>query len=136
MSIIYQIHSVFGERVLPLLIIIAAIWFTVAWKPGVANPAARFFPILVDIQFALGLIYWIYGIVAGGSLGVLHLAYGVEAQWPVLSARALVGTGCAARAARHGAPGNGGRTQCVILHCFTRHSLERRKFCISPMNAV
>lgn len=76
MGIIYEIHSVFGERVLPLLIVIAAIWFTVAWKPNQRpNRAARLFPILVDIQFTLGLIWWIYGIVVGFGLNYLSFPF-------------------------------------------------------------
>lgn len=74
MGIIYQIHSIFGERVLPLLIVVAAIWFTVAWKPGQQpHRAARLFPILVDIQFTLGLIWWIYLIASGG--GAIYLGF-------------------------------------------------------------
>lgn len=66
MGTILAIHAIFGERVLPLLIVIAAIWFTIAWKPGVPPArAARLFPVLVDIQFLLGLIYWLYGISVG-----------------------------------------------------------------------
>jgi hypothetical protein len=76
MEIIFRIHSIFGEMVLPLLIVIAAIWFTVAWKPGVRpERPARLFPILVDIQFVLGLIWWIYGIVAGFGIAAGYLAF-------------------------------------------------------------
>jgi hypothetical protein len=58
---IFTIHSIFGERVLPLLIVIAAIWFSVTWKRGVAGSLpARIFPVLVDIQVTLGIIYWVY----------------------------------------------------------------------------
>ena len=66
MGTILSIHALFGERVLPALIVIAAIWFAIAWRPG-AQPmlAARLFPVLVDIQFLLGLIYWLYGISVG-----------------------------------------------------------------------
>lgn len=60
-SLIASIHSIFGERVLPLLIVIAAIWFTVTWKQDAPRSlAARIFPVLVDIQVTLGIIYWIY----------------------------------------------------------------------------
>jgi hypothetical protein len=66
MGIFLAIHALFGERILPLLIIAAAIWFAVAWKPSQPVPAAgRFFPILVELQVALGLIYFIYGLVVG-----------------------------------------------------------------------
>jgi hypothetical protein len=73
MEILKTIHMIFGERVLPLLIVIAAIWFTIAWKPGSpTNRAARLFPVLVDIQFALGLITWIVGIVRGAGIVYRH----------------------------------------------------------------
>jgi hypothetical protein len=61
MSVIYQIHSIFGERVLPLLIVLVAIFLTVTYKPKAPrSPVARFFPILVDLQVTLGIIYWIF----------------------------------------------------------------------------
>ena len=74
MELLKTIHITFGERILPLLIVIAAIWFTIVWKPGSpTNRAARLFPVLVDIQFTLGLIMWIWGIVRGA--GVVYLAW-------------------------------------------------------------
>ncbi|HMQ34397.1 MAG TPA: hypothetical protein PKD53_26920 [Chloroflexaceae bacterium] len=61
MGVIFQIHSIFGERILPLLLVIAAIYLTVTYKPDAPrSPVARIFPILVDIQVTLGLIYWIF----------------------------------------------------------------------------
>lgn len=61
MGVIFQIHSVFGERILPVLILLAAIFLTVTYKAGAPrSPVARIFPVLVDIQVTLGLIYWIY----------------------------------------------------------------------------
>ncbi|HEX5689152.1 MAG TPA: hypothetical protein VFX76_04085 [Roseiflexaceae bacterium] len=66
MSIILTIHRILGEMILPLVIIIVAIWLTVTWKPGAAqHPAARFFPVLVDIQVTLGLLFFIYGLIIG-----------------------------------------------------------------------
>ncbi len=100
MDVIRSIHGVFGERILPLLIVIAAIWFTVTWKQGVANPAARFLPILVDIQFTLGLIYWIYGIAAGGSLGAKALSFPFLLH-PILG---LISVGVAHMAVRPNGP--------------------------------
>lgn len=71
MDWVYAFHAIFGERVLPLLIIIAAVWFTFAWKPPVAGSertlAARIFPQLVTLQFTLGLAYWLYGIFSLGQ---------------------------------------------------------------------
>jgi hypothetical protein len=61
MNIIYQIHSVFGEMVLPLLIVVAAIYLTVTYKKDATRgPVERIFPVLVDLQVTLGLIYWLY----------------------------------------------------------------------------
>jgi hypothetical protein len=68
MSIILGIHRIFGEMVLPLLIVVAAIWLTVSWKPNSPpNAVARLFPVLVDIQVLLGLIFWVFGIVQGNG---------------------------------------------------------------------
>ncbi|NTW01881.1 MAG: hypothetical protein HGA19_11420 [Oscillochloris sp.] len=61
MVVLYQIHSIFGERILPLLIVIAAIYMTVAYKSGAQRgPVERFFPVLIDLQVGLGIIYWIF----------------------------------------------------------------------------
>lgn len=66
MSALYSIHAILGERVLPLLIVLTAIWLTVRWRPdGQRDIVARIFPVLVDIQVALGIIYFIYGLTAG-----------------------------------------------------------------------
>ncbi|GAB4441206.1 MAG: hypothetical protein OHK0015_38220 [Chloroflexi bacterium OHK40] len=61
MQLVRTIHGVFGEMVLPLLIVLAAIYLTVTYKPGAPRgPVARIFPVLVDIQVTLGIILWIY----------------------------------------------------------------------------
>ena len=66
MGIVLTIHQMFGERILPILIILVAIWLTVTWKPGVAfHPAARIFPALVGIQVLLGLIFFIFSLING-----------------------------------------------------------------------
>ena len=66
MGVIFTIHQIFGERVLPLLIVIAAIWFSVTWKPDApSNIIARLFPALVGIQVLLGIIYWLYLLIGG-----------------------------------------------------------------------
>ena len=69
MGLVFTIHQMFGERILPILIILMAIWLVVTWKPGVApHPAARIFPVLVDIQVTLGLIYFVFGLIYGRSV--------------------------------------------------------------------
>ncbi|MFV9507807.1 MAG: hypothetical protein AB4911_24930 [Oscillochloridaceae bacterium umkhey_bin13] len=61
MGTLYQIHFIFGERVLPLLVVIAAIYFTVTYKPDAPRTLVhRLFPVLVDLQVGLGIIYWIF----------------------------------------------------------------------------
>jgi hypothetical protein len=74
MGTIIIIHRWFGGLILPMLLLAAAIWFTVAWKreswPG--RPAQTF-RVLVDIQFLLGLSFWLYMIASGA--GARYLAF-------------------------------------------------------------
>ena len=75
MNVVFTIHQFFGERVLPLLIILAAIYLTVTWKPNAPpNPIARLFPPLVGIQVLLGLIYFVY-LLIGGNTQVLSFPF-------------------------------------------------------------
>lgn len=60
MGTLYQIHRIFGEMILPLVIVAAAIYLTVTYKSGAPrSPVARIFPVLVDLQVGLGIIFWI-----------------------------------------------------------------------------
>jgi heme A synthase len=69
MGIVLIIHRILGEMILPLLIVIAAIYLTVTWKPSAPpSPVARLFPALVGIQVLLGIIWWVFGIVQGNPL--------------------------------------------------------------------
>lgn len=90
MAMINTIHQIFGERVLPLLIVIMAVWLTVNWKPDNPQPnfVARLFPLLVMWQFALGLLYWIYGMVALG-LTSTYLSFPFILH-PILGALAVI----------------------------------------------
>jgi hypothetical protein len=80
-------HRIFGERVLPILILLVAAYLFVTWKPGTPpGSIARIFPILVDWQFALGLVYFIYRFVVGTApayylspLFLLHPLLGLAA---------------------------------------------------------
>lgn len=67
MQIIYQIHNLFGERVLPVLIVVALVWLAVSWGPEVSRRhiAARLLPILIDIHVTLGLVMFIIGTATG-----------------------------------------------------------------------
>lgn len=88
MDIIYQTHSIFGEMILPVLIVVAAIYLTATYKSdGPRTPIARAFPILVDLQVGLGILLWVLKIVtipgaAGYYLGfpfILHPILGIVA---------------------------------------------------------
>ncbi|HSH79435.1 MAG TPA: hypothetical protein VLA19_13010 [Herpetosiphonaceae bacterium] len=76
MDVLFTIHQIVGEMVLPLAIVVAAIWLTVRWRPGAEPDAvARFFPVLVDIQVTLGLIYFIYRIATGAAGNLLTFPF-------------------------------------------------------------
>ena len=96
MGVIFTIHQMLGERVLPLLIVLAAIWFTVTWKPDApATIITRLFPVLVDIQVTLGIIYWLYLLITGNPR-MLSFPFILH---PLLG---LVAAGVAHRAAKGG----------------------------------
>jgi hypothetical protein len=68
MGVVFAIHQIFGERILPILIVLVAIWLVVTWKPGATpHPAARLFPALVGIQALLGLIFFVFNLINGRS---------------------------------------------------------------------
>lgn len=76
MDTLRLIHAVIGERILPLLIVLTAIYLTIIWKPDAqSNPVARFFPVLIDIQVTLGLLYFVYLLFAGGGGRVLSFPF-------------------------------------------------------------
>lgn len=61
MDLIFTIHGIFGEQILPLLIVLAAIFLTVTYKPDAPRSlVSRIFPVLVDLQVGLGIILWVY----------------------------------------------------------------------------
>ncbi|MGB9738670.1 hypothetical protein [Chloroflexus sp.] len=63
---IRQIHAIFGREVMSVLIVVAAIYPAFTYRPNTPrSPVARIFPVLVDIQATLGLIYWLVGIFSG-----------------------------------------------------------------------
>lgn len=97
MNVLLLIHRILGEMILPLVIVILAIWLTVSWKPnGPANPLARFFPILVDIQILLGLLTFVILLVGGNARMlsfpfILHPILGLAATF--VAHRAVKGGG-------------------------------------------
>ncbi len=78
-------HTIFGERVLPVLIIAAAIWFTVSWKPDAGRTLpGRLFVWLIALQVVLGFVQWMYGLIVGrphylGFPFILHPLLGLLA---------------------------------------------------------
>jgi hypothetical protein len=98
MSVIFTIHQVFGERILPLLIVVVAIYLTVTWKPNAPpNIVARVFPPLVGIQVLLGLIYWVF-LLLGGNTQVLSFPFILH---PLIG---FIAAGVAQMAIRGGGP--------------------------------
>ena len=74
MEILYKIHSIFGEMVLPVLILLAAIILTATWKADAPrSPIARFFPILIDIQATLGILWFIVLLMNGDGARLLSM---------------------------------------------------------------
>ena len=76
MGIIYTIHSMFGERLLPVLIVLAAIYLTATWKPDAGqNVVARIMPVLIDIQVTLGLLWFVILLVQGAGMRLLSFPF-------------------------------------------------------------
>ncbi|MCS6883032.1 MAG: hypothetical protein RMK84_18895 [Oscillochloridaceae bacterium] len=60
-GVVFQIHRVLGEMILPLVIVATAIYLVVTYKPNTPRTAVtRAFPVLVDLQAGLGIIFWIF----------------------------------------------------------------------------
>ncbi|WP_298401694.1 hypothetical protein [uncultured Chloroflexus sp.] len=65
---IRNVHAIFGREVLSVLIVAAAFYLAFTYRPNAPrSPVARIFPVLIDIQATLGLIYWLVGIFTGIS---------------------------------------------------------------------
>ncbi len=65
-AVVRQAHAIFGREVLSVLIVAAAIYLAFTYRPNAPrSPVARIFPVLIDIQATLGLIYWLFGVFAG-----------------------------------------------------------------------
>ena len=76
MNTIFTIHRIIGEGVLPIATVLAAIWLTVRWRPSAQPDAvARFFPVLIDVQVTLGLVYFIYRIATGAAANLLTFPF-------------------------------------------------------------
>jgi hypothetical protein len=77
MDLIKTIHGVFGEMVLPLLTVAAAIYLTVTYKPDAPRGlVARIFPVLVDIQVGLGIILYLFILLTtSGPTQALYLGF-------------------------------------------------------------
>lgn len=62
MQWVNYIHTMFGQDILSLLIVVLAIYLTMRYQNErfPRNGFTRAFPVLVDIQVALGIIYWVF----------------------------------------------------------------------------
>jgi hypothetical protein len=61
LPLLQRTHAIYGREVLALIIVAAAIYLSVTYKPEAAPGAvARIFPVLVDIQVGMGILYWVY----------------------------------------------------------------------------
>lgn len=68
MFTLWQIHRIFGEMILPILILLAAVWLVAKWQPGDGgNIAARILPVLIDIHVTFGIILYVNGAVQGNE---------------------------------------------------------------------
>jgi heme A synthase len=85
MNIIFMTHRILG-MLLPVLILGAAIWFTIAWKPNTwPQRPLRLLLGLIGLQIALGVIFGGYLIAVGAgakflSLFLLHPLLGILAM--------------------------------------------------------
>jgi hypothetical protein len=69
MIVVYNVHRVFGEMILPLLVLAAGLAFVLrGGAQPTGPPAARILAVLIDIQVTLGLVWWIYSFEAGFAL--------------------------------------------------------------------
>jgi heme A synthase len=74
--VIFQIHRVFGEMILPLLIVAAALYLTFTYKSdGPRSPIARIFPMLVDLQVGLGILLWVLKLITIPGGMALYLGF-------------------------------------------------------------
>ncbi len=76
MNTIFTVHQLLGQRVLPIATVLAAIWLTVRWRPA-AEPdvVARVFPLLINTQVLLGLVYFVYRIGIGAAANLLTFPF-------------------------------------------------------------
>ena len=76
MDTIFTIHQIIGQGVLPLATVLAAIWLTVRWRANAERDyVARAFPMLIDVQVLLGLVYFIYRIATGAAANLLTFPF-------------------------------------------------------------
>ncbi|MGQ9927601.1 MAG: hypothetical protein ACUVS4_12125 [Chloroflexaceae bacterium] len=60
-NVVFQIHRVLGEMIMPLVIVATAIYLVVTYRPNaLRNPLTRVFPVLMDVQAGLGIAFWVF----------------------------------------------------------------------------
>ncbi|MNK99939.1 hypothetical protein D3C87_1203560 [compost metagenome] len=81
--VLFKLHSMFGERILTLLIVLGIIYLAATWKAENERPVVgRILAVLIDIQVALGLV--LYGVLMAAGRAFpsqiyIHAAMGVLA---------------------------------------------------------
>ncbi len=75
MNYVFVIHRLLGGMILPALLLLATLWFTVTWQPGKwPTRPARVLHGLVDLQVLLGLTFLSYLVVVVGA-GSYYLSF-------------------------------------------------------------
>ncbi len=80
---LFNLHRIFGERVLTVLIVLGIIYLAATWKSENQRPVVgRILAVLVDIQVALGLLLYGLQMVGGRAFPpsiFLHALLGILA---------------------------------------------------------
>lgn len=82
-AVLFNVHSIFGERVLTLLLVLGIIYLAATWKPSNERPVVgRVLAVLIDLQVAIGLALYLVLLNAGRAFPgqiFVHAAFGVLA---------------------------------------------------------
>lgn len=80
---LFNLHFIFGERVLTLLLILGIIYLAATWKPENSRPVVgRVLAVLIDIQVLIGLLLYGALVMAGRAFPAMifvHALLGILA---------------------------------------------------------
>ena len=81
--VLFNVHSIFGERVLTLLLVLGIIYLAATWKAENERPVVgRILAVLIDLQVALGLALYLVLVTAGRAFPstiFMHALFGILA---------------------------------------------------------